>query len=83
MDAVSTPGRVSNSAHHTAAHIATGVTTRSSLHYRYARSHFFFAFELIVLCVAYRLYTHQPGYFLLYTWPVWLVALAILSTWLP
>ena len=29
-----------------------------------------------------RLYTHQPGYFLLYTWPVWLVALAILlSPW--
>ena len=57
----------------------------------------FFAFELIVLCVrvsprcrpasrhaivAARLYTHQPGYFLLYTWPVWLVALAILlSPW--
>ena len=35
-----------------------------------------------MLCVAYRLYTHQPGYFLLYTWPVWLVALAILlSPW--
>ena len=35
---MSTPGRVSNRAHHTAAHIATGVTTRSSLHYRYFTS---------------------------------------------
>ena len=34
VDAVSTPGRVSNSAHHTAAHIATALNTRSSLHYR-------------------------------------------------
>ena len=42
----------------------------SSLHYRYARSHFFFAFELIVLCVAYRL-PHPPARLLLYTWPVW------------
>ena len=31
---MSTPGRVSNRAHTTAAHIATALTTRSSLHYR-------------------------------------------------
>ena len=31
---MSTPRRVSNRAHHTAAHIATGLTTRSSLPYR-------------------------------------------------
>ena len=73
-------GRVSDREPHTRA--ARHHSLCSSLHYRYARSHFFFAFELIVLCVAYRLYTHQPGYFLLYTWPVWLVALAILlSPW--
>ena len=73
-------GRVSDKEPHTRA--APHHSLCSSLHYSYARSHFFFAFELIVLCVAYRLYTHQPGYFLLYTWPVWLVALAILlSPW--
>ncbi len=45
-------GRVSDKEPHTRA--ARHHSLYPSLDYRYARSHFFFAFELIVLCVAYR-----------------------------
>ena len=45
-------GRVLDKEPHTRA--ARHHSLYPSLDYRYARSHFFFAFELIVLCVAYR-----------------------------
>ena len=49
----------------------------------YATSHFYFAFELIIVSAVYGVFTRQIGYIALYFWPVWLVSLSLfLSPWL-
>ena len=49
----------------------------------YARSHFCFAVEVLILCMLYLLFTTQPSYFGLYTWPVLLwIGSVLYSPWL-